>query len=413
MVPDPQSFAAAFAVVRAETMRRAAPLSPEDSQVQSMADASPTKWHLAHTTWFFEEFVLQEFEQGFRPHDPRWRFLFNSYYEAVGPRIARLARGLMTRPTLAEVHQWRGAVDRRLVALLQTDPPAAALERTLLGLHHEQQHQELLLTDALHLLAQNPLKPAYSETAAEGAEPAAGASRGGRRSGIWRAFAGGTIEIGAAGSGFAYDNERPRHRALLPPFEFATRLVTQGEFAAFIDAGGYREPRFWLSEGWDWLRRESITGPAYWSGEGSPRRQFTLRGEQPLAPDAPVAHVSFFEADAYARFAGARLPTEQEWEHAALAVAAGAPPVGRDAPPLHGLFDEVWQWTASPYVGYPGFRPVAGAIGEYNGKFMVNQIVLRGSSDFTPTGHSRPTYRNFFPATARWQRTGLRLARDA
>jgi len=441
-----------YAAVRAQTTRLAEPLSPEEQQVQSMADASPTKWHLAHTTWFFEEFVLQEFEPGFRPHDPRWRVLFNSYYEAVGPRVARPSRGLITRPSLAEVHDYRRAVDERIAALLRAGPPAPALARIELGLHHEQQHQELLLTDALHLLAQNPLKPAYVPLDAKPsrAYPCARAYPCGNespasppppRESAWRPFAGGVVEIGAAGRGFSFDNELPRHRVHLEPFELATRLVTQGEFAAFIDAGGYREPRFWLAEGWDWVRREGIVAPAYWSGEGDSRRRFTLRGEQPLAPDAPVAHVSFFEADAFARFAGARLPTEQEWEQAAQAEQTasrafaggfldggaleprapdGAGSAGdsfprqyaRSTAPLHGLFGEVWQWTASPYVGYPGFRPAAGAIGEYNGKFMVNQLVLRGASCLTPKSHARLTYRNFFPATARWQMTGLRLARD-
>jgi ergothioneine biosynthesis protein EgtB len=432
-----------YAAIRSLTTRLAEPLSPEEQQVQSMADASPTKWHLAHTTWFFEEFVLQEFEPGFRPHDPRWRQLFNSYYEAVGPRIARPSRGLITRPSLAEVLGFRRAVDERIAALLRAGPPASALERIELGLHHEQQHQELLLTDALHLLAQNPLKPAYlpldpttSPAYRRGEKPPATA---------WRSFAGGLAQIGAAGNHFTFDNERPRHRVHLEPYELATRLVTQGEFAAFLDAGGYREPRFWLAEGWEWLRREAIAAPACWSGEGDARRRFTLRGEQPLAPDAPVAHVSFFEADAFARFAGARLPTEQEWEHAASeeeqagrafegsfleggalepggvferrndgtsAKAATSATTARAQPPLHGLFGEVWQWTASPYVGYPGFRPADGAIGEYNGKFMVNQLVLRGASCLTPKSHARLTYRNFFPAPARWQMTGLRLARD-
>ncbi len=396
-----ERVASDYAAVRAQTVALAAPLSAEDSQVQSMADASPTKWHLAHTTWFFEEFVLQEFEPGFTPHDARWRFLFNSYYEAVGPRLARPSRGLMTRPSLDEVHDYRRAVDQRMAKLLASPLPDLARERVVLGLNHEQQHQELLLTDALHLLAQNPLQPTYQDDFENDAASTAGSS--------WRKFPGGLAPIGAAGEAFSFDNERPRHRVVLEPFALATRLVTQGDFAAFVDAGGYRESRWWLAEGWDWARREAITAPAYWSGEGAARRRFTLGGAQPVQAEAPLAHVSFFEADAYARFADARLPTEQEWEHAALTSAAR---LDRDAPALHELFGVVWQWTASPYVGYPGYRPAAGAIGEYNGKFMVNQMVLRGSSRFTPEGHSRATYRNFFPATARWQRTGLRLARE-
>lgn len=441
-----------YLAVRAATEALAAPLSPEDQQAQSMPDASPTKWHLAHTTWFFEEFVLQEGEPGFAPHDERFRFLFNSYYEAVGPRLARPSRGLITRPTLSEVMAWRRAVDARVVRCLAAGLPDGVLERLVLGLHHEQQHQELLLTDALHLLAQNPLAPVYGDDDRFEGPRRAAASVPTRPAAAWRRFEGGLAQIGAAGSDFTFDNERPRHRVVLETFELATRLVTQGEFAAFVDAGGYREPRFWLAEGWDWVRREGITAPAYWRGDGSERHRFTLRGLLPLESEAPLAHVSYFEAEAFARFAGARLPTEQEWEHAARSAQARSPPaIGRAgaggkpppsavppelaaffapplpqraakkpdaagapaaAPPLLELFGEAWQWTASPYVGYPGYRTAAGAIGEYNGKFMVNQQVLRGSSRFTPEGHARLTYRNFFPATARWQRTGLRLARE-
>jgi ergothioneine biosynthesis protein EgtB len=390
-----------YAGVRAHTEAVVAALSEADCQPQSMPDASPVKWHLAHTTWFFETFVLEPHEAGFRPHHPAYRVLFNSYYNAVGDKHPRPQRGLVTRPGLAEVKRYRRAVDERVAALLARAADDAALAGAIeplltLGLHHEQQHQELILTDLLHLLSLNPLEPACRE----GPPPVPVAVDGG-----WIAHEAGLVEIGhePETGGFAFDNEGPRHRVFLRPFEIGARLVTNAEWAAFIADGGYRDPRWWLSAGWDWVRAQGIEAPLYWRREAAGHgveafSAFTLHGRQPLAPEAPVAHVSLYEADAFARWAGARLPTEAEWEHAA----SGLPQA----------FGHVWQWTASPYSAYPGYRPWAGAVGEYNGKFMLDQTVLRGSSQATPPGHARASYRNFFPAGTRWQFAGLRLARD-
>jgi ergothioneine biosynthesis protein EgtB len=429
------------ATVRAETLALAAPLSPEDQQAQSMPDASPTKWHLAHTTWFFETFVLAPHVPEFAAFDAGFDYLFNSYYEAVGPRHPRPARGLLTRPGLARVLEWRARTDEALTRFVETASDAAfarAAPMIELGLHHEEQHQELILMDALHLFSLNPLAPAYAPQAAS----AVASAQGGEPS-AWTGFAGGLVEIGhdaaRAGAPFAFDNEGPRHRVWLEDYALANRLVTNGEFAEFVVAGGYDDPLLWLADGWEWVRAEGARHPLYWREQDGVWSEFTLRGLLPLDPARPVAHISHYEADAYARFRGARLPTEAEWELAAQSDAVapilqrgggtmrGAPPglpAGRapaqwsDVHPaaatadgLDQLFGACWQWTSSSYAPYPGFAPAAGAIGEYNGKFMINQYVLRGSSCATPPGHTRASYRNFFPAGARWQFTGIRLAR--
>lgn len=393
--------------VRRATAALCAPLAIEDHVVQSMPDASPAKWHLAHTTWFFETFVLERWRPGFRPYHAAFRALFNSYYVAVGPRAARPERGLVTRPTVAEVHAYRAAVDAQLDELLRD--PAQARPEVLavaeLGLHHEQQHQELILTDLLHAFSRNPLEPAYRPDPPPPASP--GAAR-------FVAHEGGRRRVGHAGAGFAFDNEGPAHDVLLAPFELSSRLVTAGEYAGFVEDGGYRRPELWLSDGFAAVEGGGWTAPLYWARDGQGWTRFTLHGRVPLDPAAPVAHLSFYEADAYARWAGARLPTEHEWEVAV----AGAPVEGQfveDGPlaPVRadGPFGAVWCWTASPYVGYPGYRPARGALGEYNGKFMANQLVLRGGSCLSPRSHLRATYRNFFPPAARWQMAGLRLAR--
>jgi ergothioneine biosynthesis protein EgtB len=397
-------LAARFAEVRAHSLALAAPLSTEDQCVQSMPDASPTKWHLAHTTWFFETVVLAAHMPGYEPFDSRWSHLFNSYYESLGTRHPRPQRGLLTRPALAEVHRYREHVDARMEEFIASADAQAwpAISRVLeLGLHHEQQHQELILTDILHALWCNPLLPAYRS----GEAPALRLSTTTRLR--WVPGPEGTVEIGHQGEGFAFDNETPRHRVWLQPYRIADRLVSCGEFAEFIEDGGYRTASLWLSDGWATVQAQGWQAPAYWIAPDDPRaaaehwQVFGLDGVRPLDRAAPVSHVSFYEAAAYAEWAGARLPTEAEWE-----AAAGLPGV-RD---LHG---QAWQWTRSSYDPYPGYRPWAGAIGEYNGKFMVGQVVLRGSSSATPPGHARFSYRNFFPPAARWQFSGLRLARDA
>ena len=406
-----------FSAVRAHTALLAAPLSAEDCCAQSMPDASPVKWHLAHTTWFFETFVLEPNELGFEPFHPAFRVLFNSYYNGVGAKHPRPQRGLLTRPALSDVLAYRANVEQRMQALLAQQGDNAALQALVeLGLQHEQQHQELLLTDVLHLLSCNPLAPAYRDAPLPVAAPAQALD--------WQEFAGGLCEMGHGGRGFSFDNELPRHTTYLAPYALGTRLVNQAEFAAFITDGGYRRPGLWLAEGWDWLAAQHIEHPLYWRhAPGGGWTVFGLHGEQPLSPQAPVAHLSYFEADAYARWAGARLPTEAEWEVAAapLAPALLAPvdvlrariePQAAPGRGLRELWGEVWQWTQSSYAPYPGFRAAEGAVGEYNGKFMVNQYVLRGSACATPPGHARLSYRNFFPTTARWQFSGLRLARD-
>ena len=388
---DAPGLLSRFNAVRAHSLSLAAPLSPEDCTVQSMTDASPVKWHLAHTTWFFETFVLERFEPDFYPFDPAFRALFNSYYNGIGAQHPRAQRGLITRPSLDVVLAYRRDVDNRISALLARASPGELYDLVELGLHHEQQHQELILTDVKHLLSCNPTLPAYSEDAPAGAaQPVLS----------WRSFAGGVVEIGHDGHSFCFDNETPRHRQFLAPFSLSESLVTNAEYQDFVDSRGYTNAAHWLSDGWDWVKGQGLTHPLYWSRAGDSWVEFSLRGAQPLNPSAPVLHLSYYEASAYAQWAGARLPTEAEWEHAA-----------RQAPDLPYLFGAAWQWTSSAYAPYPGFAAASGAVGEYNGKFMVNQYVLRGSSCATPEGHSRPTYRNFFPASARWQFAGVRLAR--
>lgn len=405
VVPELQH---AYDEVRQHSLALAEPLSAEDQNVQSMPDASPTKWHLAHTTWFFETVVLMPHLPGYRPFDERYAYLFNSYYEALGPRHARPQRGLLTRPSLQEIHAYRRHVDESMSALMsslgETDVAALAPVITL-GLHHEQQHQELIVTDIVHALSCNPLKPAYRP---ERADSTRGATRASALE--WLKQPGGVVSIGHDGQGFAFDNEGPRHEYLLRPYEIAHRLVTCGEYAAFIADGGYTRPELWLSDGWAAIQREGWNAPIYWSradeSDASERadagnwRVFGVSGLAVFDPDAPVSNLSFYEAAAYAEWAGARLPTEFEWEAAF------------DAPGIEQMTEHVWQWTRSSYDPYPGFRPLAGVAAEYNGKFMVGQQVLRGGSIATPPGHTRRTYRNFFPPAARWQFTGVRLVRD-
>jgi len=405
-------LAAAYLRVRGRTERLAGPLSPEDACVQSMPDASPAKWHLAHTTWFFEAFVLSGHVPGYAPLDERFAYLFNSYYFTVGQMHARPRRGLLTRPSLAEVMDYRAHVDEamsRLIADREGDPELGFL--VSLGLNHEEQHQELLLTDIKHLFAQNPLAPAYADLAGPTGIRAA-ATR-------WVQRPGGIVEIGHAGDAFAFDNETPRHRAVVEAHALASRPVTNDEFRQFIRDGGYATPALWLSDGWAAVNTEGWNRPLYWSGDLE--EEFTLGGLLPLDPDAPVTHVSYYEADAFARWAGARLPTEAEWESAAAEYPvagnfadSGAlhPRAGAAADGLSQIFGDTWEWTASPYAPYPGFRPLGGSLGEYNGKFMCSQMVLRGGSCATPEGHVRPSYRNFFYPQQRWQFTGIRLARD-
>jgi ergothioneine biosynthesis protein EgtB len=412
---DPEDeLLSSYAVVRARSMVLASHLSEEDCCAQSMPDASPVKWHLAHTTWFFETFVLEKHEPAFKPFRPAFRALFNSYYNSVGDKHPRAQRGMLTRPSLSGVYDYRMSVDERLERLL-ADKRGDETIRTLitLGLNHEQQHQELILTDVKHLLSLNPLRPAYRARMAQPSAAAPGLE--------WFGFQGGVVEIGYDGEGFCFDNELPRHKQFLRAYQLASRPVTNGEFLQFIDDGGYRQPLLWLSEGWDWRQGQQCEHPLYWQRDDTGWSEFTLNGLQPLDPSLPATHLSYFEADAYATWAGARLPTEAEWEHAAATVEK----VGNFADSeeyhprvttergLQQMFGDVWEWTRSAYSPYPGFRATRDALGEYNGKFMVNQQVLRGGSCATPEDHIRASYRNFFPASARWQFSGLRLAKDA
>ncbi len=419
--PRAGDLAKAYAATRKTTLDLAAPLTAEDCQVQSMADASPAKWHLAHRTWFFETFVLEPNEPGFKPFDAGFRVLFNSYYQGIGEMHPRAQRGLITRPTLTEVKLYRAAVDDRMQRLLATRHDDSALaDIVTLGLHHEQQHQELLLTDIKHALSFNPTHAAYAKRwpmTSVRAQPLR-----------WFAQPGGLIEHGfdaELDGSFCFDNETPRHGAYTAPFEIASRPVNYGEYLAFIDDGGYRRPELWLSMGWDWVRSGQRTAPLYWRRIDGLWINHTLQGMVEIDPRTPVCHLSYFEADAYARWAGARLPTEVEWEHAARRLRAHGRPTFADRGAFHPLpaedegadepvqmFGDVWEWTQSSYAAYPGYRTLPGAVGEYNGKFMSNQYVLRGGSCATPAGHVRASYRNFFPTDAQWQFSGLRLARD-
>jgi ergothioneine biosynthesis protein EgtB len=396
--------------IRRTSLALAEPFSAEDQLLQSMPDASPTKWHLAHTTWFFETFLLSEQVRGYRSFDSRYKHLFNSYYKQLGSHPNRGSRGLMSRPSLDEVHAYRNWVDGAMERYLDhASVEANAL--IVLGLNHEQQHQELILTDIKHALWSMPLRPERMS------RPHLASSMPNQH---WIEHRGGIYEIGHAGDDFAFDNESPRHQVLLQPFQIASRQVTNAEYLEFMQDNGYRRPEFWLSDGWDAVCTHGWNSPLYWEQHGSDWQEFTLHGAQALDPAAPVCHVSYYEADAFARWRGARLPREEEWEVAGRrAGAAGAGEFldgGKFHPqPAKGngphWFGNVWEWTSSPYVGYPGFTPAAGLVGEYNGKFMCNQFVLRGGSCATPSGHFRPTYRNFFPPHARWQFMGIRLAK--
>ena len=405
-------LSAEYAAVRKQTERLCRPLAMDDYGVQPMADASPPKWHLAHTTWFFETFLLKPFADGYAPFDDAFGFLFNSYYNGVGEQYPRPKRGLLSRPTVEQVFDYRAHVDAAMHALLVRENETLR-GRVILGINHEQQHQELIVTDIKYNLGTNPLRPAYS--AELDAEP------GDARPASFVAAPGGLVEIGFAGEGFTFDNETPRHKVWLPEFALADRLVTSGEYLAFVNDGGYRDPSLWLSEGWTVVQRRGWNAPLYWYRQDGEWLEYRLGGSGRIDLNSPVCHVSFFEADAFARWAGARLPTEAEWETAASshAVTGNFSDSGRLHPRssrgdgITQLFGDAWEWTASAYGPYPGFRPLPGTLGEYNGKFMANQIVLRGGSCATPPGHVRASYRNFFYAPDRWQFSGIRLARDA
>jgi ergothioneine biosynthesis protein EgtB len=402
-----------YTEIRDRTMALAAPLSAEDCCVQSMPDASPIKWHLGHTTWFFETFVLERFEVPFKPFHNAFRVMFNSYYNAVGEKHSRPQRGLLTRPPLSAIQDYRRNVDERMRRLLERPVNDDMLRSlTVLGLNHEQQHQELMLTDIKHLFSQSPLKPCYQAPGTYPSVPSAALE--------WHDLEGGIVQIGHAGEGFCFDNESPRHKEYIQPHQLASRLVTNAEYLQFVDAGGYEDPAFWLSEAWDWIRANQHSHPLYWLGGDAGWMEFTLGGVLPLDPNLPVVHVSYYEADAYARWSGARLPTETEWEHAAsqqqisgnFADSNRFHPAAATGAGLVQIYGDVWEWTQSSYSPYPGYYPAKGAIGEYNSKFMVNQYVLRGGSCATPLEHIRSSYRNFFPAHACWQFSGIRLARD-
>jgi ergothioneine biosynthesis protein EgtB len=412
--PAETSLARHYLAVRRQTETLTAPLSAEDCNLQSMPDASPAKWHLAHTTWFFETFLLAPHLPGYRPLNEDFRFLFNSYYNAVGDRPLRAMRAVLSRPSLEVVRAYRRHVDEAMLRLLDGNDERVA-ELATLGLHHEQQHQELIVTDVKHGLWSNPLRPVFQP---EARFPGAGSGAAPMR---WRAFEEGLRDIGFAGGGFCFDNELPRHPEFVAAFEIASRLVTVAEYLEFMLDGGYAQPRLWLSAGWDTVQAQGWKGPLYWEAREGQWWHYTVLGMRPVSADlhTPVTHISYFEADAFARWAGARLATEAEWETAT----AERPPEGNllesgnfhPVAASHGqdqMFGDAWEWTHSPYTGYPGYRPAEGALGEYNGKFMCDQWVLRGGSCATPRSHIRASYRNFFPAGARWQYTGIRLARS-
>jgi ergothioneine biosynthesis protein EgtB len=422
-VPRAPTPAELFCSVRAATEALADPLGEEDQALQSMPDASPTKWHLGHTSWFFERVVLRELRAGYEPFDPHFDYVFNSYYESFGPRLARDRRGLASRPTLRDVLEYRRHVDANVLAslLYGSSPDPATVERIIIGLHHEQQHQELILTDIKHALAASPLRPRYAPRAADALAPAVGTAVPALR---WLPYPTFIAEVGAPPGDFAFDNELPRHKTLVHAFELADRPATGGEVMAFIDDGGYTRPELWQSEGWAAVQREGWRAPLYWELRDGSWWQMTLAGLRPVTAAEPACHLSWFEAEAYARWAGARLPTEQEWEVAAAGapvegnfVESGAlqplPAAANDEPALRPrqLFGDVWEWTASAYLPYPGFRPWPGALGEYNAKFMSGSMVLRGGSCASPRSHLRASYRNYFPPQARWQFSGVRLAR--
>jgi ergothioneine biosynthesis protein EgtB len=415
---SPQSLATRYSETRAFTENLAAPLAIEDCVIQSMPDVSPTRWHLAHTTWFFETFLLARALPGYRLYNPAYIYLFNSYYNSVGNQFPRPRRGLLSRPTVSEVLDYRHYVDEQIRQFLSMDSDVTreSLSVIDLGIHHEQQHQELILTDIKHVLSCNPLRPCYRH-ASPRIKPVAE-----QQPLVWKRFAEGLFWSGFSGKDFSFDNETPRHRVFVESFELASRPVTCGEYVQFIEAGGYKKPEFWLSAGWQQVCASNWESPLYWTKEDGEWRQFTLSGLQPVFPDEPVCHVSYFESDAFARWAGSRLPTEFEWELAAERqsiqgnfVENGrlhpvcAEPAGDSG--LNQMFGDVWEWTSSPYSPYPGYKPVENALGEYNGKFMCNQFVLRGGSCATPRSHIRHTYRNFFPPEAQWQFSGFRLCK--
>jgi ergothioneine biosynthesis protein EgtB len=410
--PEDMSLTAKYRAVREMSLQLCAPLSIEDHSLQPMPDASPAKWHLAHTTWFFETFILSQYVPGYRPFHPAFRNLFNSYYNTVGDRPLRALRHTLSRPSLDEVRAYRADVDEAMAGLLKDELPAVALDLIELGINHEQQHQELIVTDVKNGLWTNPLRPAYREASrGKDSKPASPLA--------WNSFPEGVFSLGFDGSGFAFDNEGPRHNVYLQPFRLASRLVTNREYLEFMGDGGYGKATLWLSDGWDCVRNNQWNAPLYWEQRDGEWWSYTIEGMQPVQLDEPVCHLSYYEADAFAHWAGARLPTEYEWEIAARSVPLNGnfvetgelhPCPARSNQPLAQMFGDVWEWTSSAYTPYPGFKPAAGAVGEYNGKFMCNQMVLRGGSCATSQSHMRATYRNFFPPHVRWQFMGIRLA---